>query len=522
METDVIIIGSGPAGVHAALALVERGVHTIMIDGGIHGSDLLYEDVGTFTEMRKNRSDQWKWFLGQDLSAIPVEGLRGGLGGGMTSGNRRFVTEQTDIFGTVQNNIQVIETLAEGGLATAWGAACTTFSSSTLASMRLPVHDMSAAYQNVIDRIGVSGVSGVSDEYRVQPPLPLDHHALACMAKFKRREQTLQKRGFRLGQPLSAVLTEPLNGRMATALRDTEYYCDPEHAVYRPRETLKELLQHPCFRYAPGWLVEAIRPMRDTHEIVGKRLGTNERVTIATGKKIILCAGAVGSARLLLASLNIQGAIPFIAKSHAYIACLRPSGCLQAGPATRSSLCQLILEDEQADGGPSTAQLYSYRSLLLFRLLGNIPLPVPLAFNIAKLLAPGLVLADVRFHSNGPNAQLQLQNGNVHVTGTPGPEELTHRAMALRRLRSALGKIGLWPAKTVLLPEGSSSHYAGSVPIDGTGLLSATVDGQVTGLQNVYVADASLFPSLPSGPHTLTIMANALRIAERIVADWRH
>lgn len=90
------------------------------------------------------------------------------------------------------------------------------------------------------------------------------------------------------------------------------------------------------------------------------------------------------------------------------------------------------------------------------------------------------------------------------------------RRITLRRLCRALRHLGLWPLKTLLLPEGSSSHYAGSIPIDSAGPLHATASGEIFGFPSVYCADAALFPCLPSGPHTLTIMANARRIAHSL------
>jgi len=57
-------------------------------------------------------------------------------------------------------------------------------------------------------------------------------------------------------------------------------------------------------------------------------------------------------------------------------------------------------------------------------------------------------------------------------------------------------------------------HYAGTVPMraDPEGH-QATHEGEVRGLPGVFVVDGSALPSLPAKAHTLTIMANADRIA---------
>jgi choline dehydrogenase-like flavoprotein len=67
----------------------------------------------------------------------------------------------------------------------------------------------------------------------------------------------------------------------------------------------------------------------------------------------------------------------------------------------------------------------------------------------------------------------------------------------------------------MLLPEASSSHYAGTVPQSDDDRIPLTTDarGKVRRMQRTWVADAAVFPCLPAKPHTLTIMANARRIA---------
>lgn len=75
------------------------------------------------------------------------------------------------------------------------------------------------------------------------------------------------------------------------------------------------------------------------------------------------------------------------------------------------------------------------------------------------------------------------------------------------------------PVRNMVLPEGSSSHYAGTLPCSkNESALSTDTNGLLRGLPNVSVADAAVFPMLPSVPHTLTIMANARRIAAAVHA----
>jgi hypothetical protein len=55
----------------------------MMIDGGNDAATALAEAPDrNFVDVRKSDANQHRWFLGDDLSGIPVSGLTGGLGGG--------------------------------------------------------------------------------------------------------------------------------------------------------------------------------------------------------------------------------------------------------------------------------------------------------------------------------------------------------------------------------------------------------------------------------------------------------
>lgn len=511
MSPEVIVIGSGPAGVHAAQALLEQGIKVTMVDGGEVAPRILTEPVTSWAHMRKTKPDQWRWFLGEDLSAIPVEGLKGGLGGGMTSGNRKFSTARTEEALPLKSpDVPLVQTLAEGGLGAVWGATSAYLSDVMLEHMGLPASDMQEHYRIVTKRIGVSGPPSV---YGTQPALPLDHHAEAMQGAYEKNKTWWEQSGMRLAQPHAAVLTENLGDRQASGTLDMDYYSDAGKSVYRPQWTLEQLKKNPLFTYQPHMLVEAIRERDDGVVIEGRSLATwsQGRTHIVHGTHAVLCAGAVNTARVLLASVEKTDPAPFVAKSHAFIAGIRIKALGSSGPDHRTSLCQLVMEDAPYTPSSFCAQLYSYRSLLLFRLMSSLPLPAPLSLKAAALLSPGLVIADVRFATPKPNAALQWKGDMLHVHSLETEESLDEAEDTLTRVRAGLRKSGVMPVKTMMLPVGSSSHYGSSVPVDGSAL-GCDTNGKVHGMNRTFVADASMFKTLPAHPHTLTIMANANRI----------
>ena len=114
---------------------------------------------------------------------------------------------------------------------------------------------------------------------------------------------------------------------------------------------------------------------------------------------------------------------------------------------------------------------------------------------------------------DGDKVTLEIYEGNMEA----------HRRLR-KKLEQMLGKIGAHP--TLLerslylgkqIPIGGTAHQAGTARF-GTDPASSVLDLDCKAheLDNLYLADASFFPSIGAVNPTLTIIANALRVADRI------
>jgi choline dehydrogenase-like flavoprotein len=527
---DVIVVGSGAAGAHAASPLVHAGCRVAMLDGGYEAPAWLASAPSeNFEDVRRYDRDQARWFLGADFSAIPLGDLARGMAAGTVSGNRRYVVEEAETLLPVDaGDTQILQSLAKGGLAAAWGATCAFLSAEELRDVGLPPDEMLRHYEIVSRRIGVSGPQGRPG---IQPPLRLDHHAAALLRAYCRKKHAFDTMGIEVSQPHSAALTEDLGPRRRTAYTDMEYFADPHHCVYRPQYTIDELAGSENFHYLPRHLVQRIEPRRGEVHVVASpiRDGTAARASRHyRARRVILAAGAIGTARVLLRSFSLENQpVPFVSKPHVLTACIHLRMLGRAGPKHRTSLCQLLVYERS--GGDARrgacAQLYSYRSPLLFRLLRALPLPVPEALGLLSLLMPSVVFADIRFaaspHASG-SLRLEPGGGRVQIRLRAQPRERRQRREALRKLHRALRALGLLPLRTIAMAEGTTFHYAGTVPCSESTshcLLSTDSNGKLNQSESVYVADASAFRCLPALPHTLTVMANANRVAEHVLDD---
>jgi choline dehydrogenase-like flavoprotein len=527
---DVIVVGSGPAAVHAAYPLVEAGRRVAMVDGGQEpSSSLLDAPALSYEDMRRTCKDQYRWFLGDDYSGIPLDEMNIGQRGSIVSGQRNFVVSKTNERLPVRAyGAQIIQSLAKGGLCAAWGGVCAYYSKVDLEALGLPPEEMNRHYDLVTQRVGVSGPP---TRPGVQPPVRLDHHASRILETYERKKSAFDAMHVTVSQPHSAVLTEDRGARKATAYRDMDYWLDSERSVYRPRYTLEELQSHPNFVYIGGRVVQRVVDKGDGCEVQSISLHSKDTASAMNARIVIMAGGAVGTARILLRSLELYDqAIPFLAKPHWLVACLHPKTLGMAGIKERLSLCQLLVTDEKRSTSndylsAGYAQLYSYKSLGLIRMLGFLPIPIPEALDFLSLLVPSMVIADIRFpHFPSAHKSLKLvrtERGEdlIQIRMEKEPAEFDRYRESKTRLLSALKSLGLVPIREKLMPYGSTGHYGGTVPFsssDSIHALSVDGKGRLRQARHIYVADSSVFPFLPAKSICMTIMANANRVGEEV------
>ena len=66
-------------------------------------------------------------------------------------------------------------------------------------------------------------------------------------------------------------------------------------------------------------------------------------------------------------------------------------------------------------------------------------------------------------------------------------------------------------------PMGTSAHYAGTLPMSpAPAPNTVSADGRSYDFGNLYIADGAVLPFLPAKNLTFTLMANAVRMAEKM------
>lgn len=529
---DVIVVGSGATGTMAAQTIVEKGLKVVMLDGGQR--DEHYEPLvpdRDFVDIRRSDPAQHRIFLGDRFEGLPD--LDVGTGAQLTP-PRRFIIAQVERFLPVLSpGFSAMESLAMGGLGAGWGLGCCVFSPAELAQAGLHAEPMERAYQTVADRIGICAAQDDARPYTAagvtgaQPPPPLDATAAVLYSNYQRKRGALQRRGFHLGRPALALLTQPKDGRSATRLHDMDFYSDRERAAWRPWIAIERLRGKANFEYRGDLLVTGFTEEGETVRVDALDMRTLEHRTFSC-RRLVLAAGTLGTACIVLRSSSSQASrLPLLCNEYSYVPCIIPSRVGKSMPQSASSFAQLALfYDREREGhGIAMGSLYSYRSLMLYRLLAQTPLAFHEGRELMRNLVSGLLILGIHHPERALNGK---SIGLVPDASSPTLDRLAidyaldavqaqHIKRCEDRFARTMFALGAWPIKRVHPPAGSSIHYAGTLPFDpGEKPFTLARDGRLHQTANVYVADGSGFTYLPAKGLTFSLMANAHVVAGHV------
>ncbi|HLL23486.1 MAG TPA: GMC oxidoreductase [Kofleriaceae bacterium] len=515
---DVIVVGSGASAVNAAVPLVEAGRGVRMLDVGNRGDRYQVPDV-PLDELRRTDPEQHRYLLGDNFEGIGFEHM--GAGAQLTP-PRQFVCADADRLQPVTStSFFPLHSLAEGGLAGAWGAGSPSFVEPDFAGFPIGYADLAPHYEAVAARIGINGerddlLPFLGELAALQPAVHTDDNGRTILARYAKARARVNGRGLWLGHPRLAMLSQPLGGRAPTRYHDLDFWSDAGKSVYRPRWTVDELRSRGNFELVSRKLVTELVERGDHVEVIARDVDTG-MVEMHRARTVVLGAGTLGSTRIALRSLAAYGnRVPIVCNPHTYMALVNLNQLGKPMHPERHSLAQLCVV--HAPDGPqrpfTVGHLYSYRSLLMFRLMKDAPLPHRDGLEILRHLSPSFVVMILQ-HADTPTAQkyCELDGDRFTVEYELTAGEQAEIDAVESNITKTLYRLRLVKMRTVRPGHAASTHFAGTLPMQHADApLTTDRDGQLRGMKRVFVVDGSVFPTLPSKGLTFTMMANANRI----------
>lgn len=495
---DICIVGSGPSGVISAKSLVEKGYKVCLVDVGI---DSTYNVP--FKHFHDQRAEDSTFFYPPDEKTFSTDSA----GAQITKAREHLLKLVPDYLKIKCENFSPFQTLATGGLSAAWGASCFTYSDADL--KRASLEPLQLYYEAAARIIGISGPkqSHFCKIKNKQKPAMLDHNGQSILSK--------RQQGLVLEQSSIALLTEPLNERSPNPHFDMDFYANFGNSVFRSDYLLNDLEKHQNFTRIQHVLVTAFKETFNQVEVQYLNIQTSATATL-TAKKLIICAGALNSYRLVANSLQVFNTPnPILCNPYLLIPTIHLPSLGKEGAYHRHSLSQLF--GESLANPQVTLQFYSYRSLLLSRLIEQTPMPPFFGRLFWRSLCEALVIIGTHFADDGKSPRsIQAEPCNALAALKIAFSDSANNGKF--SIAKNLIKLACIPLNMVKTIRGSSIHYAGTIPISNKGNypIGMNQDGLVHSTKNVYVFDSSGWTYLPSRGLTFTIMANALRLCEKL------
>src|SRR3989344_183854 len=431
---DVVIVGSGPAGVSAALPLVKGGLKTAILDGGLD-NNRQDKKIDVFKEINFSKTSN-------AYSLIKKSS---------------YVFNKTYRLLKIKSNVEIIQSLAKGGLSEKWHGIWDYFSSKELTTIGLSPKKIKNEYKKIAKRLN----------------LEFD------------------------GKQKNNIYEAPL-------------------FPYSTALAVENLKKYKNLTYIKNQLVVEVKEKKNKVKIFSYSI-SNSSHKITSAKYIILAAGSINTTRILLKSLRkFDYKASFLTKPHYLIICLQLKKLLKRNYVSKFN--QLVISSKKIKNGLETffIQLYNLNTDSLFRVFHINHLPkIPLPFIIADVRFPAFPSPNKFSRLIMKNRKEFLE-----ISFKEAEEEISDHKNKLEEINKQLHSLGLIPIK-IINDYSASHYAGGvPIKSKETGL-SVDVNCRLNQSRRIFVADASTWRCLPSKAPTFTIMANASIVGKNVLKDFK-
>jgi choline dehydrogenase-like flavoprotein len=520
----VFVIGSGPAGVACASALLDGGEKVTMLDTGLELDPARRRQV---TNLRSIPSTSWTnesiSFLRDGAEATP-DGIPMKPAFGSDFAYRDPTGQPITSDGAYGK-----PSFARGGFSNVWGASVLPYRTDDMSDWPITAGDLAPHYRAALAMLPFS-----ARHDRLEEQFPLYHddpgmlagssQAEALLRDLELGESKLSAHGVRFGASRLAVQAEGAGGKPGCVHCGKCIYGCPYDFIYNSADTLEKLRGNGAFSYRPGVAVEHLEEVSSQVEVRGRNLDGTGSFRIRADRVFVAC-GVLSTTRIMLASLDAYEQ-PVHALDNCYflLPFVRYRGVPEAIREQLHTLAQVFIEIVDPAVGPHRAhlQVYTYNELFqeeLQRMMGPSRGALPL---IRRGVLGRLLLIQGYLHSDlSGRIRLVLRRAgpggaaSLELTGEPNPRTRPALAAVGRRLWAERGSIKGFPVSGMARvgQPGRGFHTGGTFPMRANpGPFEVDVLGRPHELTRVHIVDASVFPSLPATTITLSVMANAHRI----------
>jgi choline dehydrogenase-like flavoprotein len=516
----VVVIGSGPAGVAAAHALVGAGNRVTMLDAG---EKIEAGRMDVFETLARTAPDEWSQELARrardafpvGIKHVPLKPAYGSL--------FPYALADPDLSVRLEN-ADSLPSLAYGGLSNSWGASILPFRQSDIEDWPITLAELEPHYEAVLRFVPLAGerdeLAAILPLYCSSPgELQRGPQAQMLLGGLREHASALAAAGFSFGASRLAVTTSAEHPQRCRYSGMCMYGC-PYRSIYNASHTLEAMIDSGELDYRGGVYVDRLSELDGSVAIHFHQRGRPTETSSLTAARVFVACGSISSTRLMLDSVGHTRFSCHLQDSQYFVIPMLTARAPRVSVTTQgNTLAQVYveLEDEHISDHSIHLQLYGYNDLILSALASRLPVERARLERLLQPLLGRLVIIQGYLHSaDSPGLSMKRDVDGVCIVGDDGATGATRVGSTVRRLAGAARHLGMFPMFGFVQVgrPGKGNHLGGSLPMRRRpGELETDTLGRLPNWDRVHVIDASVFPSIPATTVTLSVMANAHRIA---------
>jgi choline dehydrogenase-like flavoprotein len=535
----VLVVGSGPSGVHFALTALRKGHKVVMLDvGRARPESVLPEE--DFLGLKHRLPDPAGYFLGPQFDAISLPASEPGKDQeyyGLPP-SKSYVFDRPEAFSMVLDGFAPLVSFAAGGLAESWTGGSYPLNDHELSTFPFGYEALAPHYGEVAARIGVAGGEDDLSECfpahdHLQPMLDIDESGARLLASYeKRRERLGTKYKARLGRSRQAVLSRSIGERQSCTKCGRCLWGCPNGAFYTPSLTLRECLSYSNFEYVPNAFASHLNltPSSTIEHLISYDLGGGvERRHVADA--YVLACGTLSTSNVLLRSVHMSRneiiRLTGLMDNRQVLAPFCNLSMLGRSFSPRSyQYHQLAFGIEASEPDRYVhGQITTLKTATTHPIFRALPFDLKTSIGVFRALRSSLGVLNLNFcdwrrEENFLTLSAEHKDAqgwpalSGHYRPPPGEAESIRAACAVAG--GFFRELGapIIPGMTHIRPMGASVHYSGTLPMSSERRAwTVSPNCQSYDIDNLFVVDGSVMPFLPAKNLTFTLMANAVRVA---------
>ena len=420
---------------------------------------------------------------------------------------------------------------AYGGFSNSWGAQIMPFTAETFREWPVPAEEMYRHYRAVLESVPYAAEQDdLEDLFPLLAPAaplpPVSERTAAVLARYALHRASLNRRGVLIGRARLAF-----DASACTSCGLCMTGC-PYGLIYSSARTLDAFRVQGRVTYRGGLLAVRVEEGDNRASVIAKESATGSLHRFEADHVLLACGG-LGTTQLVLGSLGLFDEPVKVRESAQFIVPFVSARPTRTDPRNARDFTlnqfNMIVKLDAKARDLAYLCFYTYNAAFLDALPSVLRsdraepvrthvfrrLSVAFAY-LPSWASPGFVL----------RAAASEENELPRVTLESRDSDFARNSMlrgVLARISASALHLDLWPLLPMVRASaaGKSYHWGGTFPHSANAHTPFSSDtlGRVRPWKRVHLVDGSVFPTVPATTFTLSVMANAHRIAEAVLTE---